>query len=95
MAAITPELHLRKSYLNISYTAKSWLLTTDHKRIGLLYLLSITLFFVIGGVAATLVRLELLTPQGDLVSAEGYNKLFTIHGAVKVFFFLVPSIPTT
>ncbi|MFN8443031.1 MAG: cytochrome c oxidase subunit I [Caldilineaceae bacterium] len=95
MAANTSALQMRKSYLNVSYTAKSWLLTTDHKRIGLLYLLSITLFFVIGGVAATLIRLELLTPQGDLVSAESYNKLFTMHGAVMVFFFLVPSIPTT
>ena len=54
-------------YLNVSYGLKSWLLTTDHKRIALLYLISITLFFFVGGIAATLMRLELATPQGDLV----------------------------
>ncbi|MEZ4869158.1 MAG: cytochrome c oxidase subunit I [Caldilineaceae bacterium] len=95
MTVTAPTLHLRKSYLNISYTAKSWLLTTDHKRIGLLYLVTITLFFMLGGVAATMMRLELLTPKGDLVSAETYNKLFTMHGTIMVWFFLVPSIPTT
>ncbi|MEX2118970.1 MAG: cytochrome c oxidase subunit I [Pirellulales bacterium] len=82
-----------RHYLNVAYTATSWLLTTDHKRIGILYLLSITFFFVIGGVAATLVRLELMTPEGDLLKAETYNKLFTIHGVTMVFFFLIPSIP--
>ena len=77
----------------MSYGIKSWLFTTDHKRIAWLYLLSVTFFFVIGGVAATLLRLELLTPQGDLVQAETYNKLFTMHGVMMVFFFLIPSIP--
>ena len=72
---------------------RSWLLTTDHKRIGLLYLMSITFFFFIGGFFALLIRLELLTPAGDLVLADTYNKLFTMHGQVMVFFFLVPSIP--
>jgi cytochrome c oxidase subunit 1 len=84
-----------KNYLNAGYTVRSWLLTTDHKRIGLLYLLSITLFFVIGGAAATVVRLDLMTPEGDLVQTETYNKLFTAHGVIMVFFFLVPSIPAT
>jgi cytochrome c oxidase subunit 1 len=83
----------RLHYLNVSYGIKSWLLTTDHKRIAWLYLLSVTFFFVIGGVAATLLRLELLTPQGDLVQAETYNKLFTMHGVMMIFFFLIPSIP--
>jgi len=69
-----------KNYLNASYGVKSWLLTTDHKRIGILYMISITLFFFIGGAAATLVRLELMTPAGDVVQAETYNKLFTLHG---------------
>src|SRR5437870_1532200 len=81
-------------YLNVSYGLKSWFLTTDHKRIALLYLVSITLFFFVGGAAATLMRLELMTPQGDLVQSETYNKLFTIHGVVMVWFFLIPSIPT-
>lgn len=83
----------REHYLNVRYGVKSWLLTTDHKRIGLLYLASITIFFFLGGAFATLIRMELATSQGDLVSAETYNKLFTMHGIVMVFFFLIPSIP--
>ena len=84
----------RRHYLNVSYGVRSWLFTKDHKRIALLYLLSITLFFFLGGAFAVLIRLELLTPQGDLVQAETYNKLFTMHGVIMVFFFLIPSIPT-
>ncbi len=80
-------------YLNVNYGVKSWLLTTDHKRIALLYLASLTLFFFLGGAFAVLIRLELLTPQGDLVQSETYNKLFTMHGIIMIFFFLVPSIP--
>ena len=83
----------RENYLNQEYGIKSWLLTTDHKRIALLYLLSITFFFFVGGFFALLIRLELLTPAGDLVRADVYNKLFTMHGQVMVFFFLIPSIP--
>ena len=83
----------REHYLNANYGLTSWLLTTDHKRIALLYLVSITFFFFIGGAAATLIRLELMTPQGDLVQAETYNKLFTMHGIIMIFFFLIPSIP--
>jgi cytochrome c oxidase subunit 1 len=83
----------RENYLNISYSLKSWLLTTDHKRIAVLYMISITLFFFIGGVAAVLFRWELLTPQADVVQADTYNKLFTIHGVIMVWFFLIPSIP--
>src|SRR5689334_14504874 len=71
----------------------SWLLTTDHKRIGLLYLFSITGFFAIGAVAALIMRLNLLTPRGDLVQADMYNRLFTLHGVLMVWFFLIPSIP--
>src|SRR5262245_40105187 len=74
-------------------TLKSWLLTTDHKRIGLLYLFSILFYFVIAAIAAALMRLELITPPGDLVTSEAYNKLFTIHGTLMVWFFLIPSIP--
>src|SRR5687767_15793301 len=83
----------RETYLNVSFRVKSWLLTLDHKRIGILYLLSISFFFVIGGLFATAIRMELLTPKGDLVQAETYNKLFTMHGVVMIFFFLIPSIP--
>ena len=80
-------------YINVHYGIRSWLLTTDHKRIGLPYLFSITFFFFIGGAMAVLFRLELLTPQSDLVTLDTYNKLFTMHGIVMVFFFLIPSIP--
>jgi cytochrome c oxidase subunit 1 len=89
-AAIVPE---RENYLNQEYGIRSWLLTTDHKRIALLYLASITFFFFVGGFLAMLIRLELLTPAGDLVLADTYNKLFTMHGQIMVFFFLIPSIP--
>src|SRR5580704_1297030 len=74
----------RENYLNKEYGVWSWLLTTDHKRIALLYLISITFFFFIGGFFALLIRLELLTPAGDLVQADTYNKLFTMHGMVMV-----------
>jgi cytochrome c oxidase subunit 1 len=83
----------RRNYINTEYSVRSWLLTVDHKRIAILYLISVTLFFVIGGIAATIVRLELLTPPGDLVESETYNKLFTVHGVMMTFFFLIPAIP--
>ena len=92
---ITAAVQEREHYLNAGYGIKSWLLTKDHKRIGLLYLATITLFFFLGGAFATMIRIELLTPQGDLVSSETYNKLFTMHGVAMVFFFLIPSIPAT
>ncbi|HEX8911243.1 MAG TPA: cytochrome c oxidase subunit I [Humisphaera sp.] len=94
-APVTPLKPKGTNYLNISTEAKSWLLTLDHKRIGILYLISMTLFFMVGGAFATLMRLELATPQGDLVSAEAYNRLFTMHGVTMVFFFLIPSVPAT
>ena len=81
------------NYLNAKYGIRSWLLTTDHKRIGLLYLVSITFMFFVGGAAATLMRLHLITPGGALVQPETYNKLFSVHGIVMVFFFMIPSIP--
>src|SRR3954464_9506628 len=83
----------RQNYLNANYGWKSWLLTTDHKRIALLYLVSITFMFFIGGFFATMIRMELLTPAGDLMTSDTYNKMFSMHGIVMVFFFLIPSIP--
>ncbi len=83
------------SYLQDGTTIGSWLFTTDHKRIGLLYLGTITVFFFIGGIAAALVRLNLIVPEGLLGSAETYNRLFTMHGVVMVWFFLVPAVPVT
>ncbi|HEX5126465.1 MAG TPA: cbb3-type cytochrome c oxidase subunit I, partial [Rhodocyclaceae bacterium] len=82
------------NYLNDGYSLKSWLLTHDHKRIAILYAIGITTFFFIGGAAATLIRLELATPAADVVSNDGYNKLFTAHGVIMVWLFLIPSIPS-
>jgi len=93
MASETTHEMPKHHYLNADYGIKSWLLTTDHKRIALLYLISVTFFFFVGGLFAVLVRLELLTPQGDLMQAETYNKMFTMHGVFMVFFFLIPTIP--
>jgi cytochrome c oxidase subunit 1 len=83
----------RVNYLNANYGIRSWLFTVDHKRIAVLYLVSITFMFFIGGAAAVLMRLHLITPQGALVQPETYNKLFTAHGIVMIFFFMIPSIP--
>jgi len=83
----------RPNYLNAAYGLRSWLLTRDHKRIAILYLISVTVFFAIGGLFALLIRLELLTPEGDMVQPDTYNRLFTMHGIVMVFFFLIPAIP--
>jgi cytochrome c oxidase subunit 1 len=84
-----------ESYLNEGHTIMSWLTTTDHKRIAILYALSITVFFFIGGIAIGLVRLELINPNGLFLTSDEYNRLFTIHGIIMVWFFLVPSIPAT
>ena len=81
------------NYLNATHGPASWLLTRDHKRIGILYLLGISVFFVLGGLMAVLIRAELATPQGDLFSSDVYNRLFTMHGILMIFFFLIPSIP--
>src|SRR5688572_13575840 len=83
----------RVNYLNVRHGVASWLFTKDHKRIGLMYLVFVTLAFFLGGVFAAGVRIELTTPQGDFVSADTYNRLFTMHGVFMVFFVLVPVVP--
>jgi cytochrome c oxidase subunit 1 len=85
----------RPDYLRHGRTVMSWLATTDHKRIAILYALTITVFFFMGGAAITLVRLELVQPNGTFLHSDTYNKLFSFHGIVMVWFFLVPSVPTT
>jgi cytochrome c oxidase subunit I len=92
MATITYDAPV--NYLTHEYTIRSWLLTRDHKRIALLFLGSITFFFFIGGFAATLIRLHLATPEG-LLQPDIYNRMFTMHGIIMVWFFLIPSIPAT
>ncbi|MFM7200394.1 MAG: cbb3-type cytochrome c oxidase subunit I [Myxococcota bacterium] len=81
------------NYLNHSSGLSSWLFTLDHKRIGVLYLISVLTAFLLGGFFALGLRLELLTPQQDFMTAETYNKFFTLHGAIMVFLFIIPSIP--
>jgi len=81
------------NYITATHGLKSWLLTRDHKRIALLYLIGVTFFFALGSMFAALVRLELLTPAGDVLEAETYNKVFTLHGLIMVFFFLIPAVP--
>ncbi|HEV7700878.1 MAG TPA: cbb3-type cytochrome c oxidase subunit I [Pyrinomonadaceae bacterium] len=83
----------RLNYLNNGTTLKSWLLTKDHKRIAIMYLISVSVFFAIGGTFAATIRLELLTPASDLLETGTYNKVFTEHGIMMIFFFLIPSIP--
>ncbi|MBL8059211.1 MAG: cbb3-type cytochrome c oxidase subunit I [Chthonomonas sp.] len=82
-----------KNYLQEGHTLASWLLTKDHKRIAVLYLISVSFFFLVGSIAAMMVRLELTSPRGVLMSNETYNKAFTAHGAVMIFFFLLVAIP--
>src|SRR3954454_11514561 len=90
-----PRPESRVDYLNVSFGWKSWLFTTDHKRIALLYLIVITVMFFVGGAYAALIRIELAAPESDLVEPDTYNKLFSAHGIVMIFFFLIPSIPAT
>jgi len=85
----------RPDYLQHGTSLISWLTTTDHKRIAILYAVTITIFFFLGGAAITAVRLELFVPNGGLFTSDTYNKLFSFHGIVMVWFFLVPSIPNT
>ncbi len=87
------EIH--ESYLASRFTLKSWLVTTDHKRLAVLYLISITFFFFIGSIAAAIIRWNLIVPQGMLRDPETYNRMFSLHGVMMVWFFLVPSIPVT
>src|SRR5439155_7245289 len=85
----TPKLN----YLTNGHTIKSWLLTKDHKRIAIMYLVTVSMFFMAGGLYAATIRLELLTPESDLLYSGTYNKVFTAHGVLMIFFFLIPAIP--
>ena len=83
----------KTNYLNNGTTLKSWLLTKDHKRIAIMYLITVSIFFMAGGLYAATIRLELLTPASDLLNTQTYNKVFTAHGVLMIFFFLIPAIP--
>ncbi|MDF0602754.1 cbb3-type cytochrome c oxidase subunit I [Psychromarinibacter sp. C21-152] len=93
--AVTGKAPDTGSYLGEKHGPRAWLLSFDHKRIAWLYLLALTAFFFIGGAMAVMMRLELATAEGDLVSDDTYNRLFSIHGIIMIWFFLVPSIPAT
>jgi cytochrome c oxidase subunit 1 len=89
-----------KNYLNATSGIWSWMTTVDHKRIGIMYLVGVLGAFFVGGVFALLVRLSLLSPTHTLfgkqwITAEMYNRLFTLHGAVMVFLFIIPSVPAS
>src|SRR5580704_4551267 len=81
------------SYLKASRGIGSWLTTLDHKRIGLMYLTNVTLAFFAGGIFALLIRLELFSRGRTIMDAETYNRFFTLHGAIMVFLFIIPSVP--
>jgi cytochrome c oxidase subunit 1 len=83
----------KPNYLTIAHTVKSWLLTGDHKRIAMMYLMSVSFFFLLGGIAASLVRFELTGPRGQVLTHDNYNKMFSAHGIIMVFTFLVPVVP--
>ena len=85
---------LDPGYLDPRPGILAWFRTLDHKRIGLLYLFSITGFFLVGAAAAACMRIALLSPQGSLVVSDTYNRLFTLHGVVMVWFFLIPAVPS-
>lgn len=88
-------LPVEKDYLRQETTLSSWLTTTDHKRIAILFSVTITIFFFMAGIAIAIARLELFRPNGGFISSDTYNRLFSFHGIVMVWFFLVPSIPNT
>lgn len=88
-----PKVERESNYLNVSHTLWSWLSTGDHKRIAVLYLISITTFFFVGSIMAGLIRFELTSPTGQMLESETYNKVFSAHGVIMVFLFLVPGIP--
>ena len=91
----TAVIDVPDDYLHVEQSLSSWFFSTDHKRIGILYLFAITVFFVLGSIAAGLIRLALIVPDGEIFTNDVYNRLFTLHGVVMVWFFLVPSIPNT
>ena len=102
MTAINPDATLPdvpslsqagENYLTVRHGIRSWLFTLDHKRIGVMYLVSILGSFLLGGIFALLVRSELWTPERTVMDADNYNRVFTLHGAIMIFLVIIPSIP--
>ncbi|MCB1216209.1 cbb3-type cytochrome c oxidase subunit I, partial [bacterium] len=90
---LTSPVHPEVNYLNATKGFSSWFFTLDHKRIGVMYMVSILTAFFLGGVFAMLIRTELLTPGELMFNSATYNKVFTLHGAIMVFLVLIPGIP--
>jgi cytochrome c oxidase subunit 1 len=91
--AEAPPVYPAVNYLNADRGVWSWLSTLDHKRIALMYLVSVLFFFLIGGIFAMMIRLELLTPGPTIMGANTYNRVFTLHGVIMIFMFMIPAIP--
>jgi len=92
-SADSPAVYPAVNYLNADRGVKSWLLTLDHKRIAVMYLVSVLVMFLVGGIFAMAIRLELLTPEPTIMGANTYNRMFTLHGVVMIFLFMIPAIP--
>ena len=71
MSQKNPAANQRPSYLADEHGLRTWFMTTDHKRIGIMYLIAVTAFFFLGGLAASAIRIELITPEGDLLTSDG------------------------
>ncbi len=82
-----------KDFFQESKGIMSWLITLDHKRIGVMYLITTILFFLVGGLLALALRIEHMSAAKTIMGADTYNKVFTLHGAIMVFMFIIPSIP--
>ena len=93
MAPSEAPVYQRINYLNVDRGVASWLKTLDHKRIGIMYLVSVLVAFLLGGIFAMIVRLELTTPEPTFIGANTYNRMFTLHGMVMIFLFMIPAIP--
>jgi cytochrome c oxidase subunit 1 len=101
MAAVTTSEHDQghgsassgKNYLEVKRGIMSWLVTLDHKRIGIMYLIAVLIGFVAAGILALVVRLELMTPGKTIIDADTYNRIYTLHGVMMVFLFIIPSVP--
>jgi cytochrome c oxidase subunit 1 len=88
-----PPVYAPVNYLNADRGVISWLTTVDHKRIGVMYFASVLVAFLLGGIFAMALRIEHLTPEPTIMGANTYNRVFTLHGVVMIFMFMIPAVP--
>src|SRR6187399_1433005 len=90
----TPRGRARREHLGRIWLERpgvlGWLTTTDHKRIGILYLFTSLAFFAAGGVEALLIRTQLIRPDNGLLSPQAFDEVFTMHGVTMIFLFVIP-----